>query len=251
MLKPDIHSFSGYWTTQPYYYIPLQNIVAYDGDTNILIPVVAAATGQTSYAFQILSSPPNSQFITNNPVPLLSSNGQSVKQVATISGPVSVKDSGVVIQCTISYSTVLRPTATLTVLGKTLVFEVIMYMSLTWLYYCMYAAAPVLMSSPNNSLYNFQGDSASFTCAYNVAMGITLSWYMNGALLTNTSHVQIFVSSLSISALYANDSGMYQCSVSNGTNSVWGKWAVYVRVPRKCKGGGGGGVGGGGGSMSI
>ena len=197
---------------------------------------MAAATGQTSYAFLFLSSPPGSQFITNNAVPLLSLSGQFVTQVATISGPVSVNDSGVIIQCTISYTAVLRPTATLTVLGKTLLLEVTMYMSLTCFYYCMCAAAPVLISSPNNSLYNLQGDSASFTCAYNVAMGITLSWYMNGALLTNTSHVQISGSSLSISALYANDSGMYQCSVSNGTNSVWGQWAVNVRVPRKWKG---------------
>ena len=52
-----------------------------------------------------------------------------------------------------------------------------------------------------------------------------------------SSHVQISGSSLNIPYLFLNDSGMYQCSVSNGTNSVWAQWAVGVRVPSKEKGG--------------
>ena len=191
---------------------------------------MAAATGQTSYFFSWTYIPPNSQL--KNPPPLMYS------QVPDIAGPLSANDSGAVIQCTITSSGTSQHTAILTVLGKTLVFQVLYMVTYccTTHFVTVFPPSPVLISSPNNSLYNFQGDSASFTCAYNVAVGITLSWYMNGALLTSTSHLQISGSSLSISALYANDSGMYQCSVSNGTNSVWGQWAVNVRVPRKWNG---------------
>eukprot|EP00731_Ephydatia_muelleri_P009536 Em0005g122a len=89
-----------------------------------------------------------------------------------------------------------------------------------------------LTSSPSDSLYNFQGDTASFTCGYFAAPEITLSWYKDGVQLNSySSHVQISGSSLNISSLFLNDSGMYQCSVSNGTNSIWAQWAVGVRVP--------------------
>ena len=91
-----------------------------------------------------------------------------------------------------------------------------------------------LTSSPSNSLYSFQGDSATFTCGYFAVPGITLSWYKDGVQLNITSsHVQISGSSLNIPYLFLNDSGMYQCSVSNGTNSVWAQWAVRVRAPSK------------------
>ena len=232
-----MHVHTVYSSTLLFIYKPLEDVTAYDGDTNVKFSIVAASLGMTSIQYSITSTPAGSS-LTFGPI-----NIQNTV-VGVIAGPLSVNDNGTTVMCSVIYGVpamVATYTATLTVLGKTLVFEVIMYMSLTWLYYCMCAAAPVLISSPNNSLYNLQGDSASFTCAYNVAMGITLSWYMNGALLTNTSHVQISGSSLSISALYANDSGMYQCSVSNGTNSVWGQWAVNVRVPRKWRGGRGGG----------
>eukprot|EP00731_Ephydatia_muelleri_P009535 Em0005g121a len=102
------------------------------------------------------------------------------------------------------------------------------------LYVVVAGIAPLtLTSSPSDSLYNFQGDTASFTCGYFAAPEITLSWYKDGVQLNSySSHVQISGSSLNISSLFLNDSGMYQCSVSNGTNSIWAQWAVGVRVPK-------------------
>ena len=71
----------------------------------------------------------------------------------------------------------------------------------------------------------------ALSCAYRATPGITLTWYKDGAVLGSTSRLQIAASSLSIASQLVNDSGMYQCSVSNGSNSVWWQWAVGVRAP--------------------
>ncbi|KAL5494467.1 hypothetical protein EMCRGX_G015803 [Ephydatia muelleri] len=180
-------------------YLPFRNVIAYDGDTNILFYVVVAGIGNTQLNFRI---PP--EIITR-----LTASSVGTSQVQGIlDGPVRVSDTGTTIVC--MDGNLYTQTATLTVL-----------------------APLTLTSSPSDSLYNFQGDTASFTCGYFAAPEITLSWYKDGVQLNSySSHVQISGSSLNISSLFLNDSGMYQCSVSNGTNSIWAQWAVGVRVPK-------------------
>ncbi|KAL5494484.1 hypothetical protein EMCRGX_G015825 [Ephydatia muelleri] len=198
---------SGYSSTQLTIYKPLKDVTAYEGDTNVKFSLVAASLGTTSISCSISSTPISSSL----PVGTQLNTQSSV--LAVIPGPVSVRDSGTGVVCYVNYGLpimVAQYTATLTVL-----------------------ASPALTSSPSNSLYNFQGDTASFTCGYFAAPGITLSWYKDGVQLnSSSSRVQISGSSLNIPSLFLNDSGMYQCSVSNGTNSIWAQWAVGVRAPK-------------------
>ena len=112
----DTHYFSGYASNQLNIYKPLQNVIAYDGDTNVKFAIVAASLGSTSYSFTIQSAPPGSQFIATG--------GLGQTAIANIQGPVTVNDDGTVVQCIVNYGAPIQVstyTATLTVLGKVMV----------------------------------------------------------------------------------------------------------------------------------
>ena len=85
----------------------------------------------------------------------------------------------------------------------------------------------MVTSSPGDSLDNSVGTNVSFTC---VASGVGLGrrWYRNGEEVFPGSHVEIRGSNMTIYGLLEEDSGMYQCSVSNGTSSVWRQWRLQV-----------------------
>ena len=89
-----------------------------------------------------------------------------------------------------------------------------------------------MTSSPADSLDNVVGTNVPFTCE---ARGVILAtrWYRNGEEVTPSSHVVIAGFKMTINGLLKEDSGLYQCSVSNGTSSVWRQWRVVVREPSK------------------
>ena len=88
----------------------------------------------------------------------------------------------------------------------------------------------MVTSSPGDSLDNSVGTNVSFTCdASGVDLG--MKWYKNGEEVSSGPHVVINGFTMTIYGLLEWDSGMYQCSVSNGTNSVWRQWRVVVRGP--------------------
>ena len=85
----------------------------------------------------------------------------------------------------------------------------------------------MVTSSPGDSLDNSVGTNVSFTCE---ASGVSLGrrWYRNGEEVSPGPRVEIRGSNMTIYGLLVVDSGMYQCSVSNGTSSVWRQWRVVV-----------------------
>ena len=88
-------------------YLPFRNVIAYDGDTNILFYVVVAGIGNTLLTFRIPSD-----IITR-----LTASSVSTNPVQGIlDGPVRVSDTGTTIVCT--DGNMYSQTATLTVLGK-------------------------------------------------------------------------------------------------------------------------------------
>ena len=85
-----------------------------------------------------------------------------------------------------------------------------------------------MTSSPGDSLDNSVGTNVSFTCEA-TAVGVVTMWYRNGEVFP-VPLVEIRGSNMTIYGLLEGESGMYQCSVSNGTSSVWGLWRVMVSL---------------------
>ena len=85
----------------------------------------------------------------------------------------------------------------------------------------------MMTSSPGDSLDNSVGTNVSFTCEA-TAMGVVTMWYRNGEEVSPGPRVEIRGSNMTMNGLLEGDSGMYQCSVSNGTSSVWEQWRVMV-----------------------
>ena len=116
----DTHYFSGYTSNQLIIYKPLQNVIAYDGDTSVKFAIVAASLGPTTYSYSIQSAPPGSQFFMAT-----GGLGQAAIVIINTAGrPVTVNDDGTVVQCIVNYGSptqVATYTATLTVLGKVMV----------------------------------------------------------------------------------------------------------------------------------
>ena len=83
----------------------------------------------------------------------------------------------------------------------------------------------MVTSSPGDSLNNSVGTNVSFTCE---ASGVNpvMRWYRNGEEVSPGPRVVMRGSNMTIYGLLASESGMYQCSVSNGTSSVWRQWRV-------------------------
>ena len=89
-------------------YKPLQDITAYEGDTNIQFSMVAAGDGSIDLTFALTSVPVGSS---------LKATKLTVQSsvVGLVGGPVSLVDSGAVVTCSVSGN--VSYTATLTVLG--------------------------------------------------------------------------------------------------------------------------------------
>ena len=85
----------------------------------------------------------------------------------------------------------------------------------------------MVTSSPGDSLDNSVGTNVSFTCEAS-GMGLGRRWYRNGEEVSSGPRVVIRGSNMTLNGLLEGDSGMYQCSVSNGTSSVWRQWRVLV-----------------------
>ncbi|KAL5494154.1 hypothetical protein EMCRGX_G015432 [Ephydatia muelleri] len=185
-------------------YKPFQDITAYEGDTNLQFSMIAASGDPVTVDYAITSLPPGS---------LLKGRTMTKQNsiVGLLPGNVSTNDSGTVVRCkvftamgTASYY------ATLTVLAR---------------------ANLIMTSSPADSLDNVVGTNVSFTCEAR-GVNLTTRWYRNGEQVTPSSHVVIAGFKMTINGLLEEDSGLYQCSVSNGTSSVWRQWSVVVREPK-------------------
>ena len=85
----------------------------------------------------------------------------------------------------------------------------------------------MVTSSPGDSLDNSVGTNVSFTCEAS-RVGLGMRWYRNGEEVFPGPRVVISGFTMTICGLLDGDSGMYQCSVSNGTGSVWRQWRVVV-----------------------
>ena len=85
----------------------------------------------------------------------------------------------------------------------------------------------MMTSSPGDRLDNSVGTNVSFICEAS-GVGLGRRWYRNGEEVSPSPGVEIRVSIMTIYGLLEGDSGMYQCSVSNGTSSVWRQWRVVV-----------------------
>ena len=85
----------------------------------------------------------------------------------------------------------------------------------------------MVTSSPGDSLDNSVGTKVSFTCEAS-GVGLGRRWYRNGEEVSSGPRVVIRGSNMTLNGLSEGDSGMYQCSVSNGTSSVWRQWRVLV-----------------------
>ena len=85
----------------------------------------------------------------------------------------------------------------------------------------------MVTSSPSDSLDNSVGSNVSFTCEAS-GVGLGRRWYRNGEEVSPGPRVEIRASNMTIHGLLEGDSGMYQCSVSNGTSSVWRQWRLQV-----------------------
>ena len=90
-------------------YKPLEDVTAYEGDTNVQFSMVAAGDGPTSLKCAITSVPVGSVLQTTKLTFLSGVAG-------LISGPVSLVDSGTKVTCLVTPS--MSYTATLTVLGE-------------------------------------------------------------------------------------------------------------------------------------
>ena len=91
----------------------------------------------------------------------------------------------------------------------------------------------MVTSSPGDSLDNSVGTNVSFICEAS-GVGLRRRWYRNGEEVSSSPHVDIRESNMTIYGLLEGDSGMYQCSVSNGTSSVWRQWRVVVSSELMC-----------------
>ena len=85
----------------------------------------------------------------------------------------------------------------------------------------------MVTSSPGDSLDNSVGTNVSFTCETS-GVGLGMRWYRNGEEVSPGPRVVVSGFTMTIYGLLEGDSGMYQCSVSNGTSSVWRQWRVVV-----------------------
>eukprot|EP00731_Ephydatia_muelleri_P021756 Em0014g347a len=183
-------------------YKPLQDVTAFEGDTNVQFSMVVADGGGSVSLTYIITSVPAGSSLQATTLPT---------QPGIISGPVSLVDSGTVVTCRVfSSAGVTHYTATLTVLAR---------------------ASLVVTSSPVDSLDNLVGTNVSFTCE---ASGVNpvMRWYRNGEEVSPGPRVVMRGSNMTIYGLLASESGMYQCSVSNGTSSVWRQWRVGMVVVR-------------------
>ena len=90
-------------------YKPLQDVTAYEGDTNIQFSMVAAGDGSIDLTFALTSVPIGS-LLTIEKLPVV-----QLSVVGLVGGPVSLVDSGAVVTCRVSGS--VSYTATLTVQG--------------------------------------------------------------------------------------------------------------------------------------
>ena len=72
--------------------------------------------------------------------------------------------------------------------------------------------------SPRDSLDNSVGTNVSFTCEAS-GVNLVVKWYRNGEEVSPGPHVVMRGFTMTIYGLLASESGMYQCSVSNGTSS--------------------------------
>lgn len=101
-------------------YKPFQDVVAYDGDTNITFTYIAASIGWVIVTFAIYSTPPGSKLQAGA---ILS---QPHRGIGVLPGPVSVYDNGTTIGIVVEYGPVPPAlqtgynyyTATLFVLGN-------------------------------------------------------------------------------------------------------------------------------------
>ena len=92
----------------------------------------------------------------------------------------------------------------------------------------------MVTSSPGDSLDNSVGTNVSFTCEAS-GVGLGMRWYRNGEEVSPGPRVVISGFTMTIYGLLEGDSGMYQCSGSNGTSSVWRQWKLNVTLkPREC-----------------
>ena len=83
----------------------------------------------------------------------------------------------------------------------------------------------MVTSSPGDSLDNSVGTNVSFTCEAS-GVGLGMRWYRNGEELFPGPRVVISGFTMIIYGLLDGDLGMYQCSLSNGTSSIWRQWRV-------------------------
>ena len=85
----------------------------------------------------------------------------------------------------------------------------------------------MVTSSPGDSLDNTVGTNVSFTCKASGG-NLVMRWYRNGEEVSPGPRVVMRGFNMTIYGLLVSESGMYQCSVSNGTSSVWRQWRVVV-----------------------
>ena len=85
----------------------------------------------------------------------------------------------------------------------------------------------MVTSSPGDSLDNAVGTNVTFICEAR-GRNLVMRWYRNGEEVSPGPRVVMRGSSMTIYGLLADESGMYQCSVSNGTSSVWRQWRLLV-----------------------
>ena len=94
-------------------YKPLEDVTAYEGDTNVQFSMVVAAGDGPTFLNYIITSVPIGSVLQTTILPVQSG------VVGSISGPVLVNDSGTVVTCQVFSSTgITSYTATLTVLGE-------------------------------------------------------------------------------------------------------------------------------------
>ena len=79
--------------------------------------------------------------------------------------------------------------------------------------------------------------SISYTCEGEGFPVPTFSWYYNGESISSDSGVIVNGNQLNISDLTVNNSGIYQCLLTNNfamiTTTVFRSWILEVRDPRE------------------
>ena len=94
-------------------YKPLQNVTAYEGDTNVQFSMVVADSGGSVSLTYIITSVPAGSSLQTTTLPT------QPAVAGIISGPVSLVDSGTVVTCRVfSSAGMTHYIATLTVLGE-------------------------------------------------------------------------------------------------------------------------------------